>query len=118
MFWTLRVCAVAGAIALAACGGARQESAKPSASGPVRGGSLVASLRSEPATFNRFVNGGNSSATDLISELTQATLVRVNRVTGAIEPALAERWAASPDGRTFTLTLRSGVTFSDGVSFT
>jgi peptide/nickel transport system substrate-binding protein len=118
MFGSLRVWAVAAAIALAGCGAGRQESGKPSASGPVRGGSLVASLRSEPATFNRFVNGGNSSATDLISELTQATLVRVNRVTGAIEPALAEHWTASPDGRTFTLTLRSGVAFSDGVPFT
>ncbi|HTI36626.1 MAG TPA: ABC transporter substrate-binding protein [Vicinamibacterales bacterium] len=101
--------------AIAACGGRSEDRPPANASVPVRGGSLVASLRSEPATFNRLVNGGNSSATDAITELTQATLVRVNRVTGTIEPALAERWSVSPDGRTFTLSLRKGVTFSDGV---
>ena len=47
-----------------------------------------------------------------------ATLVRVNRVTGEPEPWLAERWTTSPDGRTITLTLREGVTFSDGAPFT
>jgi peptide/nickel transport system substrate-binding protein len=46
-----------------------------------------------------------------------ATLVRVNRVTGEAEPWLAERWSVSPDGRTFTITLRDGVTFSDGMPF-
>jgi peptide/nickel transport system substrate-binding protein len=113
----LSVLAAIAAIA-AACGGDSRESAPAHAAGPVRGGSLIASLRSEPATFNRFVTGGNSSATDAITQLTQATLVRVNRATGAIEPALAERWSTSADGRTFTLSLRNGVTFSDGVPFT
>jgi peptide/nickel transport system substrate-binding protein len=104
-------------LAFASCTRDRQERASAAAT-PVRGGSLVVSLRSEPSTFNRFVNGGNSSATDAITQLTQATLIRVNRVTGAIEPALADRWTTSPDGRTFTLSLRDGVTFSDGAPFT
>ena len=42
--------------------------------------------------------------------LTQATLVRINRVSGEAEPWLAEKWSVSPDGRTITLTLRDGVT--------
>ena len=50
--------------------------------------------------------------------LTQARLVRVNRATDALEPALAESWEASPDGRSQTLKLRQGVTFSDGAPFT
>ena len=50
--------------------------------------------------------------------LTQARLVRLNRVTDALEPALAERWDVRADGRTHTLHLRQGVTFSDGVPFT
>ena len=77
---------------------------------------LVASLRSEPTVYNRYLDG--SAAADLISLLTNATLVRVNRSTDAIEPALAERWALSPDGLTYTLSLRHDVRFSDGAPFT
>jgi peptide/nickel transport system substrate-binding protein len=84
--------------------------------GPVRGGMLIASIRSEPRTFNRYVD--NSAAADATTALTQAKLVRINRKTEELEPWLAERWTTSPDGRTFTLTLRPGVTFSDGAPFT
>jgi peptide/nickel transport system substrate-binding protein len=81
-----------------------------------RGGRLVSSIRAEPRSFNRLVSR------DLISEtvamLTQARLVRVNRATQQVEPWLAERWTAAPDGRTFTLTLRQGLTWSDGTPFT
>ena len=50
--------------------------------------------------------------------LTQARLVRLNRVTDALEPALAERWESAADARTHTLHLRKGITFSDGAPFT
>lgn len=93
--------------------------APKAASGPVRGGSLTASLRSEPGTFNRLSpRGGNQAAVDALTRLMHATLVRVNRVTGDVEPWLAEKWTTSPDGRSYTLTLRDGVTFSDGQPFT
>ena len=52
------------------------------------------------------------------TQLTQARLVRINRQTQELEPWLAESWTASPDGLTYTLKLRSGVTFSDGAPFT
>jgi len=101
----------------AACRGETPPST-PAASGPVRGGSLTATVRSEPSTFNRFSPGGNSTPVDLVTRLTHATLVRLNRASGEYEPWLAEKWTASPDGRAFTLTLRDGVTFSDGVPLT
>ena len=84
--------------------------------GPARGGSLTATIRTEPPTFNRFVS--NQAATDAVTRLTHASLTRLNRATGEYEPWLAEKWVASPDGRVLTFTLRDGVTFSDGVPFT
>lgn len=102
---------------------ARRTPASPAASaragdhGPVAGGTLRASLRSEPSSFNRY-SADPGAAIEAITRLTQAPLVRINRVTDALEPWLAERWTESADHRTYTLTLRPGVTFSDGVPFT
>jgi peptide/nickel transport system substrate-binding protein len=83
---------------------------------PVRGGQLVVSIRSEPRTFNRFV--ASDAPTDLLAQLTQGRLVRINRATSELEPWLAERWESSPDGRIHTLHLRPGVVWSDGTPFT
>lgn len=83
---------------------------------PVRGGRLTVTQRSEPRSFNRLLSG--SAATDVITHLTQAKLVRVNRTSRELEPWLAERWEASADGRTFTLTLRENLQWSDGTPFT
>jgi peptide/nickel transport system substrate-binding protein len=76
----------------------------------------VASLRSEPTTYNRYVD--RTAAGDVLSLLTQARLVRVNRPTDAVEPWLAESWTRSGDGQTYTLKLREGLRFSDGVPLT
>lgn len=83
---------------------------------PVRGGTVTSSLRSEPRTFNRIV--ARDFAADLYSTLTLGKLVRLNRVTQTIEPWLAEKWDTSADGRTYTLTLREGLAWSDGTPFT
>jgi peptide/nickel transport system substrate-binding protein len=110
---------VAGVAILFAAACARPESPqKQGDNGPVAGGSLTASVRSEPGTFNRFAQNGSQFTPDILTRLTQATLVRVNRASGEVEPWLAERWTTSPDGRTLTFTLRDGVMFSDGVPFT
>lgn len=81
-----------------------------------RGGVLRSSLRSEPRTFNRLLD--QNFPVDLFSILTGSKLVRVNRATRELEPALAEKWSASADNLTYTLTLREGVTWSDGTPFT
>jgi peptide/nickel transport system substrate-binding protein len=81
-----------------------------------RGGTLTASLRSEPRTFNRLIDA--NFPTDLFNILTNGKLIRVNRATQAIEPGLAESWTTSPDNLTYTLTLRDGVKWSDGAPFT
>lgn len=81
-----------------------------------RGGTLRASLRSEPRSFNRLTQA--ALATGIYATLTEGKLVTLNPSTQEIEPSLAEKWEASADGRTFTLKLRDGVAWSDGVPFT
>ena len=89
----------------------------PAAAAPnVRGGTLVASLRSEPRSFNRLVS--RHTATEVVALLTHGRLVRVNRATQEVEPWLAERWTTSPDGLVYTLSLRDGLQWSDGQPFT
>lgn len=73
------------------------------------------SVRSDPLSFNRLQSGDRT--TELCAILTQAKLVRINKVTQAVEPALAESWTADADNRRYTLKLRD-VRFSDDHPFT
>lgn len=84
--------------------------------GSPRGGTLVATVRSDPRSFNRFVARDRTS--NLVSLLVHGKLVQTNLATQEVEPALAERWTSSADGRTWTFALRPGVRFSDGTPFT
>ena len=77
---------------------------------------LTASLRSEPSRYIRYVEA--TAAGDLVSLLVDGRLVRLNRATDTIEAGLAETWTVSEDGRTYSLSLRRGVRFSDGAPFT
>ena len=86
------------------------------ATGRPGGGALVATIRSDPRTFNRLL--ARDRASHVVSLLTQARLVRINLATQQVEPGVAERWEVSPDGRVYTFHLRRGVTFSDGVPMT
>jgi peptide/nickel transport system substrate-binding protein len=93
----------------------REGPAEPAAA-PRRGGQIIVSARAEPRSFNRLAS--RDQFTDMIALLTQGRLVRVNRASQEIEPWLAERWEISADGRTYTMHLRPGVTWSDGEPFT
>ncbi len=80
------------------------------------GGTLVATIRSEPRSLNRLI--ARDRASQLVSQIWQPRLVRINLSTQEVEPSLAERWELASDQRTYTFHLRKGVTFSDGVPFT
>src|SRR5262245_59960375 len=83
---------------------------------PASGGSAVASIRTEPRSFNRLA--ARDSSTDLVSSLTQAKLIRINKLTQDVEPWLAQGWKVDADGRRYEIALRPNVTFSDGRPFT
>src|SRR5258707_488041 len=80
------------------------------------GGELHFCLRGEPKTFNPLLV--EEDASESIRYLTGGVLIRLNRQTQALEPALAVSWKVSPDSRTIKFHLRTGLHFSDGTPFT
>ena len=80
------------------------------------GGVLHFCLHGEPKTFNPILV--DDEASENIRYLTGGVLIRLNRQTQALEPALATSWRLSKDGRKITLQLRKGLYFSDGTPFT
>ena len=117
-----RIAAVAGVLALAGIAvffysrpavapGHRTPVGPP---GAKVGGTLTATLRAEPVTFNRFVSNG--FPTHLVSLLTDGRLVRVNPETDRAEPWMAE--AITRTDTAIDITLRPGLRFSDGTPAT
>ena len=80
------------------------------------GGELHFCIHGEPKTFNPLLV--DDEASENIRYLTGGVLIRLNRQSQAVEPALATSWEVSRDRRTITLHLRKGVHFSDGTPFT
>ncbi len=80
------------------------------------GAELHFCLHGEPKTFNPILV--DDEAAENVRYLTGGVLIRVNRQTQALEPALAESWQVSRDGRKITFHLRKGLYFSDGAPFT
>jgi peptide/nickel transport system substrate-binding protein len=85
-------------------------------SGGQSGGELHFCLHGEPKTFNPLLVEDGQSET--IRYLTGGVLIRLNRQTQALEPALASSWKVTPDGRTIKFHLRTGLHFSNGKPFT
>jgi peptide/nickel transport system substrate-binding protein len=106
------------AVLAAGCGPAEKASVGTAGAVPARGGELLASVHTDPRTFNQFITTARDSTTHLVSTLTHATLVRLNRASEEVEPWLAESWTRAADGLSYTLKLRPNVTFSDGHAFT
>ena len=79
------------------------------------GGSLVVGLRSEPKTLNPVVSN-DASSREVIAQTT-ADLIHINRSSQQPELALASSWKVSSDGLRYTVELRKGLRFSDGVPF-
>jgi peptide/nickel transport system substrate-binding protein len=79
------------------------------------GGVLTVGQRSEPKTLNP-ATAADVPSREVIGRLT-ADLIHINRSSQQTEPALAKSWTISKDGRVFTVNLRHGLRFSDGLPF-
>jgi len=89
--------------------------AKPTAAAqagqPKRGGILKVGLQADPTSLDP----QKTSLTALfhVTEHIYSMLVRL-KPDLTVEPDLAEKWDISPDGKTYTFTLRQGVKFHSG----
>ncbi len=81
---------------------------------PVRGGTLTFGAYSFPASLDPAVTqvSGYTGGTALAA--LYDTLMRYDTGTHSFKPQLARSLTAGDDGTTWTMTLRDGVTFSDG----
>ena len=110
---TAMVASVAAAMVLAACGGGS-------------GGSSTSDGKADANATLRIMYGMGASLDPVDApepgQLTFSTwpvydrLLRVSKES-TYEPMLATKWEFTPDGKTLSLTLRDGVTFSDGEKF-
>ncbi|WP_114907758.1 ABC transporter substrate-binding protein [Ornithinimicrobium murale] len=73
-------------------------------------------LVAEPASMDFTTTDGAAIPQVLLYNVYES-LVKVDQ-SGEIVPALASEWEVSEDGTTYTFTLESGVTFSNGEEFT
>jgi len=83
---------------------------------PRLSGELAWTIGYDPKTFDPAKVDDQES--ELVRYLTAGVLLRFNRFSQRVEPALAESWSLSPDGKTLTFKMRPGEKFSDGSSLT
>ena len=77
---------------------------------------LTWSLKYDPKTLDPA--RVDDQASEMLRYLTGGVLLRLNRHTQQVEPALADRWTVSSDGCLVTFHLHSGLRFSDGSPLT
>jgi peptide/nickel transport system substrate-binding protein len=107
------VAAIVLALALSACSSGTSGSAAE-AGQPVSGGSLTWAVETEPITFNPH-QYAQAKARLLVWNTFEALLTHDGQ--GGHVPWLSTGHEVSADGRTYTFTLRTDVTFTDGTKF-
>ncbi|MGB8700809.1 MAG: ABC transporter substrate-binding protein [Thermosynechococcaceae cyanobacterium] len=107
--WTVWV--LVGCLSILALGGCDISQFRASAA---RVPQLVLSSLTDPKTFNAVLSQEANDVLPLIGE----GLITENGLTGAIEPALAESWTVSPDGKQIVYTLKNNLKWSDGQPLT
>src|SRR5215471_4534595 len=80
------------------------------------GGTFVLTNLSDPDPIDPALTSHTMSRT--FERNVYEALVYYKLGTTELEPVLAEKWDVSPDGLTYTFTLRQGVKFQNGADFT
>ena len=106
----------AGALLLSACSGGSAPDASPTAVTPDPDAVVNVRLVSEPSNLDIRETAGAALDQILIDNVYQGLVSRTPDQ--KIEPELASDYKVSPDGLTYTFTLRDGVTFHDGSPLT
>ncbi|WP_457029817.1 ABC transporter substrate-binding protein [Kitasatospora sp. P5_F3] len=113
----------AAAVLLTAVGCASGTTTAPGsdAGGKGRGGTLVIGATGKLPNPDTVIGGAGFEGKRLVSFQIYEGLTRydlsVTDKPPAVTGALAESWQVAPDARTWTFTLRKGVTFQDGTAF-
>ncbi|MFG1477988.1 ABC transporter substrate-binding protein [Xanthobacter sp. V4C-4] len=103
------------ALGAALCAGLLLAPAAGRADGPVRGGVLRFLVEHEPSTLVSIAH--TAGPTQRVSPKITEGLLTYD-FDFKPQPALATAWSVSPDGLTYTFTLRPGVKWHDGQDFT
>jgi peptide/nickel transport system substrate-binding protein len=115
---TTSLIAVSSLVVLAGCGSGSPSSSSNSNSsgGPVRGGNLIFNNPQDAQSMDESTVFDNNSIW-ILEQITQPLYTVTNNGKGVM-PWLATGYTASPDGLTYTFTLRKGVKFSNGQAMT
>jgi peptide/nickel transport system substrate-binding protein len=110
---------LAGGLALGAAYGSsgRPSPAAAAAVQPRRGGVLRFALNTDPPKLDPAASGP-TGAIDSVCSMVYSRLVNYTPDVSGVVPDLAEKWDVSPDGRSYTFTLRRGVVWHDGKPLT
>ena len=106
----------AGLLALTACTGGGGDVAPTATGKPDPDASVAIRLVLEPGNLDIRQTAGSALDQILVDNIYQGLVARTPEQD--IVPALASDWTVSPDGLTYTFTLREGVTFHDGQPLT
>ncbi|MGW3786722.1 ABC transporter substrate-binding protein [Micromonospora chokoriensis] len=108
---TIAVAALAPLLAVVAGCSTAAAPAAEAAGQPRSGGTLTWAVETEPITLNPH-QYAQAKARLLVWNTFESLLTYDKQ--GKLAPWLATGWQAAPDGLSYTLTVRDGVTFSDG----
>lgn len=78
---------------------------------------LVVAVPTDPVGFDPFTNKAEPVGSEIILNIFDTLVAWTPPTFDTLEGRLATDWTITDEGRTFTFTLRDGVTFTDGTPF-